>query len=340
VTTRYLVDDLNPTGYSQVIGEVSNGEVQRTYTYGHMLVNQNQVTASGVQTSFYGYDGHTNVRFLTDENGQVTDTYDYDAYGNLTSSSGTTPNFYLYSGERFDQDLGVYHLRARSYDQRRGRFTSMDPFAGYTAAPQTLHKYTYVHGDPVNFIDPSGLASATEYRVISFQAFRQAPALRKLSDAIICIFVHVASVIAQDPNLPLPGNLMRFAICRCKIVPVGIIVDLVGGPPGPWSPTNYPNPDPPMSDPPVRETPRNPDEVDRMRNGQPPRPGIEAHHRQQVPMSNGGVMDDLDEHTHRRGGNHRRHNRPSRFGPGQRRRETGGHWRRRGWQYAIPGECI
>ncbi len=34
VTTRYLVDDLNPTGWPQVVEELANGVVQRTYTYG------------------------------------------------------------------------------------------------------------------------------------------------------------------------------------------------------------------------------------------------------------------------------------------------------------------
>ena len=35
VTTRYLVDDLNPTGYAQVVEELSGGgSVQRQYTYG------------------------------------------------------------------------------------------------------------------------------------------------------------------------------------------------------------------------------------------------------------------------------------------------------------------
>jgi hypothetical protein len=34
VTTRYLVDDLNPTGYAQVVEEVESGSVERTYTHG------------------------------------------------------------------------------------------------------------------------------------------------------------------------------------------------------------------------------------------------------------------------------------------------------------------
>jgi hypothetical protein len=34
VTTRYLVDDLNPTGLPQVVDELVAGTVRRTYTYG------------------------------------------------------------------------------------------------------------------------------------------------------------------------------------------------------------------------------------------------------------------------------------------------------------------
>ena len=40
-------------------------------------------------TSYYTYDGHGSTRALTDPNGEVTDTYDYDAFGNLIHSTAT-----------------------------------------------------------------------------------------------------------------------------------------------------------------------------------------------------------------------------------------------------------
>jgi YD repeat-containing protein len=49
VTTRYLVDDRNLTGYAQVFEELSSGSVQRVYSYGLSRISQSQ--ASG--TSFY-----------------------------------------------------------------------------------------------------------------------------------------------------------------------------------------------------------------------------------------------------------------------------------------------
>jgi YD repeat-containing protein len=85
VTTRYLVDDLNPTGYAQVVEELVGGVVQRTYTYGPSRISQAQ--ASG--TSFYGYDGMGSVRFLTDATGAVIDRYDYDAWGNTVNTTGS-----------------------------------------------------------------------------------------------------------------------------------------------------------------------------------------------------------------------------------------------------------
>jgi YD repeat-containing protein len=60
--TLYLVDDLNPTGYAQVIEEVVSGGVQRTYTYGTSRISQNQLINSTWTPSFYVYD-HCCPRF-------------------------------------------------------------------------------------------------------------------------------------------------------------------------------------------------------------------------------------------------------------------------------------
>jgi RHS repeat-associated protein len=151
-TTRYLVDDRNLTGYAQVLEELSGGTVQRVYTYGLNRISQSQ--SSG--TSFYGYDGHGNVRILTDTTGAVTDRYDYDAFGNIISQAGSTPNVYLYSGEQNDPNLGFYYLRARYLSQSTGRFWTMDTDEGDPGEPISQHKYTYVGNEPVVRADPSG----------------------------------------------------------------------------------------------------------------------------------------------------------------------------------------
>jgi len=170
-TTTYLVDDQNPTGYAQVLEERTNGALSRVYSYGHDLLSQSQIALlSGWTTSYYGLDGHGSVSQLTDESGNVTDTYAYDAFGNLISqlsanNSQLTPNNYLYCGEQFDFDLGLYYLRARYMNENTGRFWNMDSYEGSTDDPDSLHKYLYANCDPVDRLDRSGFEGLEELSI-------------------------------------------------------------------------------------------------------------------------------------------------------------------------------
>ncbi|HMG75196.1 MAG TPA: PKD domain-containing protein [Pyrinomonadaceae bacterium] len=153
VTTNYLSDSNSPTGYPQVVEEIQGGSVIKSFGYGHSLISQQIV---GGSLSFYQYDGHGSVRLLTNASGAITDTYDYDAFGNLINRTGSTPNDYLYNGEQFDANIGFYYLRARYLNPAAGRFLSMDSFEGDLADPISLHKYLYANADPVDKTDPSG----------------------------------------------------------------------------------------------------------------------------------------------------------------------------------------
>jgi len=161
VTTNYLVDTVNPTGYAQVVDELVSGNVAKTYAYGLERIDQNwQPTAGTWRPAFYGYDGHGSVRQLTNFAGAVTDSYDYDAFGNLITSTGSTPNNYLFAGEQYDPALGLYYNRARYLNTTTGRFWSMDSYEGEDEIPLSLHKYLYVQGNPVDGADPSGYTLA------------------------------------------------------------------------------------------------------------------------------------------------------------------------------------
>lgn len=157
VTTGYLVDDRNPTGYTQVLDELQGSNFSRSYVYGLEMIEQD-VVSSGfhVTTSYNVYDGHGSVRALTNLSGAVTDTYDYDAFGNIVHSTGSTPNNYLYSGEQFDPDLHLYYNRARYLNVTTGRFWTMDSIEGSPADPKSLHRYAYGEGDPIDLLDPLG----------------------------------------------------------------------------------------------------------------------------------------------------------------------------------------
>ena len=88
-----------------------------------------------------GYDGTTSTK-----------RYTYDAYGNAISDNGEDDNPYRYCGENYDEETGLYYLRARYYDPSIGRFMSEDP------AQDGLNWYVYCGNNPVMHIDPLGLA--------------------------------------------------------------------------------------------------------------------------------------------------------------------------------------
>jgi RHS repeat-associated protein len=166
ITTQYLVDELNPSGRVQVLEELVGGVVNTRYTHGTRLVSQTRNVSTTPTTSYYGYDAHGNVTFLTDTSGSLTDSYDYDAWGVLVSSTGNTPNSRLYAGEERDPDLGLINLRARQYQAGTGRFLTIDPMTGSPDNPITFDRYLYGNADPVNRVDPSGHDAAAEEGVI------------------------------------------------------------------------------------------------------------------------------------------------------------------------------
>jgi len=155
--TKFLVDGQNPTGYAQVLEEKdAAGQVQKSHTLGLDVTSQALYTGA---VHFLLYDGHGSTRMLVDAlgyplSGQV---YRYDAYGNPLGFSPTSAlTSLLYSGEWLDRLTNLQYLRARYYDPSTGRFNRLDPFFGNLQDPQSLHKYAYVHGDPIGRIDPSG----------------------------------------------------------------------------------------------------------------------------------------------------------------------------------------
>ena len=110
----------------------------------------------------YHYDGQLSTRQLTGSSAQVSDSYTFDAFGDLLASAGSTLNNFLYTGEQFDPNLEFQYLRARYLNQATGLFLSLDSFPGISRDPISLHKYLYASGNPVTEMDPSGNGKLAE----------------------------------------------------------------------------------------------------------------------------------------------------------------------------------
>ena len=150
--TTYFVSDTS-SSLSQTLAETDGkGKVKAEYTRADSLTAQ---VREG-KVSYYFYDGHGDVRGLLNTEGRVTDTYRYNAYGELIAQTGDTENHYLYTGEYYDAASNLYYLRARYMNPSTGNFLTMDTYEGSIYDPDTLHKYMYANGNPVMYTDPTG----------------------------------------------------------------------------------------------------------------------------------------------------------------------------------------
>jgi RHS repeat-associated protein len=107
----------------------------------------------GSVSEFYQTDGLGSVTSLTNTSGVVNQTYIYDSFGNISSTTGTFVQPFRYTGREFDTETGLLYYRARYYDASTGRFPSEDSARW---AGSGVNFYIYSMNNPTNFRDPTG----------------------------------------------------------------------------------------------------------------------------------------------------------------------------------------
>ena len=223
----YYVNDTSGS-LTQVAAETDkDGNETASYTRGDDLLSMEK----DGRIWYYIYDGHGSTRLLTDGEGRVTDRYSYDACGNLLQKEGGTQNDFLYTGEQYNANTGLYYLRARYMDPSTGTFISMDSYPGNLNDPVSLHKYLYANANPVMNTDPSGYFSLTECSVANtiqstLNSIHQINSLRniiKWADAM-CTVYDVAMEI-RDAILSGEKTVVDVIGALLKGVAVGFMCD-------------------------------------------------------------------------------------------------------------------
>jgi RHS repeat-associated protein len=174
----YVIEASSLTGFGQSILETefdaSGVAIRRTsYTFGKDLITETVTdfdsnTGASIESTTwsFGHDGKGTARVLYDASSVLSQIFTYTAYGELLAihngsgvlqAPGTHLTSMLYNGERFDSVIGRYNMRARWYAPESGRFDRLDPFQGNPHDPASYHKYAFVHGDPIQGTDPTGL---------------------------------------------------------------------------------------------------------------------------------------------------------------------------------------
>ena len=103
-------------------------------------------------------------------------TYEYDAWGNIVSSSGRLAeiNPLRYRGYYYDNETGFYYLQSRYYDPVNRRFINADGLISSNWSFSGLNMFAYCENDPVGRSDPSGMLSLSELAEKLKQALRYA----------------------------------------------------------------------------------------------------------------------------------------------------------------------
>jgi RHS repeat-associated protein len=159
VATTWLID--GNRDYAQTLEAYTANELTTTWLYGNELLAQSNFGAHLYERNLLT-DGMSSVREATDANGQLTDSFEYDAFGNELAHIGTSDIDHRYRSEQLDPNTGFYNQRARWYDAAVGRFESLDTWTGGAFDPASLHKYLYGNGNPIGHLDPTGRFSLSD----------------------------------------------------------------------------------------------------------------------------------------------------------------------------------
>ena len=135
-----------------IVQEIENGTVTVNYIRTLNIDEPLARIKSDGTVRYYQQDALGSVIGLTTESGQLTTSYSYDPYGNVTISGEASDNPFQYTGREND-GTGLYYYRARYYSPELQRFISEDPI-GFNGG---INFYRYVGNGPTRYIDPLGL---------------------------------------------------------------------------------------------------------------------------------------------------------------------------------------
>ncbi|MGW4958007.1 DNRLRE domain-containing protein [Nonomuraea sp. NPDC004186] len=163
----------------EVLDEEVAGKLVRSFQYspwGERLSQVKVKADNSDESSYYGYNPHTDVEQITSESGDTRATYGYTAYGKnddklFTGVDKPDPvdptakeeyNPYRFNAKRWDNSTGMYDMGFRDYNPGINRFLNLDAYNGalddlsLSLDPWTANRYAFAGGNPIGGIEIDG----------------------------------------------------------------------------------------------------------------------------------------------------------------------------------------
>ena len=160
---RTQKQSLSGTGWTttRFIGSLFEITPERISRYIY-LGGQRIAAVNNGETAYYFSDHLGGLNVATDESGEKLEIVEYTPFGSLSrqdkfgGGGGGDPAQHYFTGQRLDDETGLYYYGARYYDPSLGRFITADSVVPGYDNPQALNRYSYCLNNPVNRVDPSG----------------------------------------------------------------------------------------------------------------------------------------------------------------------------------------
>ena len=213
---EYL-NDVNREHAEVLVEQNINGRTDTSYIYGAEInggFDRISLDRFDGSTGYYLYDARGSVSGITNEEGQVYQSYRYSVTGEITFGAPQYENEYTYNGESYNPNIESQYLRARYYCVVTATFLTEDSYLGSQTEPLTLNRYNYCVSSYLNYTDPSGNSTENdvdrilrEYPILSNQKSEQAIAVESFVNGVLG---SAAKVIIDKPTAAyMPGMAME-----------------------------------------------------------------------------------------------------------------------------------
>ena len=165
----------------------------------------------------YGWDLTKNICEVYRNNGYIGTTYGYSPYG-VVSTNGNVNQPIQWSGEYFDNELGMCYYNYRTYNPLAGMWSSRDRLE----ETEELNLYVYAHNSPVISMDYIGLSPNMDFLSLILAKMPSSIGMISYSGRVWVFPVPVLPVVTVEVYINLGVNIKK---CCSKDGTLGLLAE-------------------------------------------------------------------------------------------------------------------